>query len=66
MLTHIPKNPYCDVCTKAKMYKPPGYSKGGSSMVDAKKFGDHVTGDYLIAKSDPETGVDGDRVAMVF
>ena len=66
MLTHIPKNPYCDVCTKAKMYKPPGYSKGGSSMVEAKKFGDHVTGDYLIAKSDPETGVDGDRVAMVF
>ena len=35
-------------------------------MVDAKKFGDHVTGDYLIAKTDPETGVDGDRVAMVF
>ena len=66
MLTHIPKNPYCDVCTKAKMYKPPGYSKGGSSMVEAKKFGDHITGDYLIAKSDPETGVDGDRVAMVF
>ena len=44
MLTHIPKNPYCDVCSKAKMYKPPGYAKGGSSMVDAKKFGDHVTG----------------------
>ena len=29
MLTHIPKNPFCDVCTKAKVYKPPGYSKGG-------------------------------------
>ena len=66
MLTHIPKNPYCDVCTKAKMYKPPGYSKGGSSMVEARKFGDHITGDYLIAKSDPEAGIDDDRVAMVY
>ena len=28
MLTHAPKNPYCDVCTKAKMHKQPGYSKG--------------------------------------
>ena len=65
MLTHVPKNPYCDVCTKAKMYKPPGYSKGGSSMVEAKKFGDHITDDYLIAKSDPEAGIDGDRVALV-
>ena len=65
MLTHIPKNPYCEICAKAKMYKPPGYSKGGSSMVDAKKFGDHITGDYLIAKSEPEIGIDDDRVAMV-
>ena len=39
MLTHIPKNPYCEVCNKAKMYKPPAYAKGGSSMVEAKKFG---------------------------
>ena len=34
-------------------------------MVDAKKFGDHITGDYLIAKSEPEIGIDDDRVAMV-
>ena len=34
-------------------------------MVEAKKFGDHVTGDYLIAKSEPEIGIDNDRVAMV-
>ena len=65
MLTHIPKNPYCEVCNKAEMYKPPAYAKGGSSMVEAKKFGDHVTGDYLIAKSELEIGIDNDRVAMV-
>ena len=34
-------------------------------MVEAKKFGDHVTGDYLIAKSELEIGIDNDRVAMV-
>ena len=65
MRTHIPKNPYCEVCNKAKMHKPPAYAKGGSSMVEAKKFGDHVTGDYLIAKSEPEIGIDNDRVAVV-
>ena len=65
MPTHIPKNPYCEVCNKAKMFKPPAYAKGGSSMVEAKKFGDHVTGDYLFAKSEPETWIDDDRVAMV-
>eukprot|EP00435_Cladocopium_sp_Y103_P017398 s3916_g4.t1 len=47
------------------MYKPPGYAKCGSSMVDAKKFEDHGTGDYLIAKSEPEIGIENDRVAMV-
>lgn len=34
-------------------------------MVDARKFGDHITGDYLTAKSEPEVGIDDDRVAMV-
>lgn len=23
LLTHVPKNPYCNTCTKAKMQKPP-------------------------------------------
>ena len=47
------------------MYKPPAYAKGGSSMVEAKKFGDHATGDCLLAKSEPETGIDDVRVAMI-
>ena len=65
IFTHIPKNPYCEVCNKAKMYKPPAYAKGGSSMVEAKKFGDHATGDCLLAKPEPETGIDDVRVAMI-
>ena len=63
MLIHVPKNPYCDVCTKAKMYKPPGYSKGVHPWSMQRSSGDHITGDYLIAKSDPEAGIDDGRVA---
>ena len=48
LLTHLPKNPYCDVCTKAKMIKPPSRAKGGSTRVEADVFGDHITGDFLV------------------
>ena len=36
MLTHIPKNPYCEACQRAKMFKPPSRAVGGSTKVDAE------------------------------
>ena len=39
MLNHIPKNPFCDICTRAKMFKPPSRAVGGSTKVKAEKFG---------------------------
>ena len=48
MVTHTPKNPYCETCKCAKMYNPTKRSKGESLTVESNKFGDHITGDHLI------------------
>ena len=65
MMTHTPKNPFCETCKCAKMYKPTKRSKGESLTVESNKFGDHITGDHLVTRDANEQSVDGDRVAMV-
>ena len=49
MMTHTPKNPFCETCKCAKMYKPTK----------------HITGDHLVTRDSNEQSIDGDRVAMV-
>ena len=39
------------------MYKYPSRQKGGSTQVEAKKFGDHLTADHLITSDDREIGI---------
>ena len=39
MMTHTPKNPFCETCKCAKMYKPTKRSKGESLTVESNKFG---------------------------
>ena len=65
MITHTPKNPYCKTCRCAKMYKPTKRSRGESLTVESNKFGNHMTGDHLVARDVNEQSIDGDRVAMV-
>ena len=65
MMTHTPKNPFCETCKCAKMYKPTKRHKGESLTVESNKFGDHVTGDHLVTRDVDEQTIDGDRVAMV-
>ena len=65
MMTHTPKNPFCETCKCAKMYKPTKRNKGESLTVESNKFGDHITGDHLVTRDANEQSIDGDRVAMV-
>ena len=64
-LCHLPKNPYCDVCNKSKMIKPPSYKTGGSSQIESKTFGQHLTGDFLVTKDSGDLGIDNEKVALV-
>ena len=65
LLTHIPKNPFCEVCNKAKMTKPPSYSQDGSKQVKSEKFGDHISCDFLVTGDYDERGIDDEKVALV-
>ena len=65
MLTHIPKNPYSDIFQRAKMFKSPSRTAGGSTKVDAEKFGDHITADFIITRDEEEVGIDDERSALV-
>ena len=67
LLTHIPKNPYCPACQKAK-----GQRRGARRVkircvrVTPKKFGDEVTCDHWIARNDLSRGLHGESVALTF
>ena len=65
LLTHIPKNPYCEVCKQAKMYKIPGYSGAGTTVVEAKEFGDHITADHVVLHRDSKNVIEEARLALV-
>ena len=65
MLTHIPKNPYCDIRQKAKMFTPPSRAVGGSTKVEAEKFGDHITADFIVTRDEDELGIDEEKNALV-
>jgi hypothetical protein len=65
LMTHAPKNPYCEVCQRAKMYKTPSYRVDGSTTVDAEKFGDLITADHLVLHRDNEQEIDDARLALV-
>ena len=39
LLTHMPKNPFCPVCQRAKMYKPPSKKTDGVRSIKSETFG---------------------------
>ncbi len=53
-MTHLPKNPFCSVCSKAKIQRTPKRRRSSKSPLgtEAKKpptkFGEQVTGDHFI------------------
>ena len=65
MMSHQPKNPFCDICQRAKMYKPPSYATGGVRTIEATDFGDHVTADHIVIYRDKETVIEDSRLALV-
>ena len=65
LMTHQPKNPFCEVCKCAKMTKSPSRSRGGSRQVDARKFAEHITADFIITADEQELGIDDEYSALV-
>ena len=63
--SHRPKNPFCPVCQRAKMYAPEARRKGGSSTIHSKAFGDHITVDHIITRDAKDYGFQDETVAHV-
>ena len=64
-MTHAPKNPYCEVCKRAKMYKSPSYKLGGTRTIEARSFGDHITADHVVIRRDKDSEIEESRLALV-
>jgi hypothetical protein len=64
LLTHMPKNPHCEACQRAKpQHKPHKRSLGLGPRPE--KFGDEITADHIVAESDISQGIGGHREALV-
>ena len=66
MLTHLPKNPYCPQCQRAKMENVKVRRKGGAEAHDVKEFGDLVTADTMVLRGLKDRGFHGEADAVVF
>ena len=64
-LTHRPKNPFCPICQRAKMYAPQARKTGGSSTIYSKAFADHITVDHIITADAKDYGFQEETVAHV-
>ena len=47
------------------MFKPPSRTVGGSTHVEAEKFGDHITADFIVTRDEDELGIDDEKSALV-
>ena len=65
MFTHRPKNPYCKICQRAKMLAPRARKRGGSSTIESKAFGDHITIDHVVTRDLRDYGLENEKVAFV-
>jgi hypothetical protein len=63
LLTHKPKNPFCESCRRAKMKEKRKYS--GSTNTTATRWGQLVIGDHIVSTQDNMLGIDGSRDILV-
>ena len=63
-LTHMPKNPFCEVCQRSRMYRQRVTKKRVDPLADrgglppATQFGERIAADYIIpSKKDPAVHV---------
>ena len=66
LMTHLPKNPYCDACQRAKMVNVKSFRGDGIEGYDFTKFGEHITLDTMVLHGLTNRGINGETDAIVF
>eukprot|EP00971_Amphidinium_carterae_P314331 6247916-Amphidinium_carterae.1 len=65
-LTHLPKNPFCKTCMRAKVVAARSPRASGSGLYkEAKKFGDVITIDHAIAHKPADWGISKEKALIV-
>jgi hypothetical protein len=59
LMTHIPMNPHCAACQRAKKQHRRYCKHKGKKGHRAKKFGDHCTGDLFVCTDREDKGIGG-------
>jgi len=65
LLTHLPKNPFCSTCIRAKMENAKSKQKGGVAAHGFTEFGQHVTADTIVLHGIKDRGVGNKSNAIV-
>ena len=65
LLTHLPKNPFCETCVRAKMENAKSKQKGGVTAHGFTKFGEHVTADTIVLHGIKDRGIGNKNNAIV-
>ena len=60
--THRPKNPFCPICQRAKMYAPQARKTGGSSTIYSKAFAEQIIVDHIITADAKDYGFQEETV----
>ncbi|CAE7222918.1 GABBR2 [Symbiodinium sp. CCMP2592] len=66
LMTHLPKNPYCDACQRAKMENVKSFRQDSPRDKGFEKFGEHVTIDTMVLHWLGNRGNNGETDAVVF
>ena len=64
LLCHMPQNPFCDVCRKAKIKKASSFRGKPEERTVAKKFGEKLHADHVTIGDKRDYGFEDERVAL--
>ena len=65
LMTHFPKNPWCDACQRSRMQQAPAKRSNKESMKHCERFGQCVTADHILAHGRISHGAGGQTDSLV-
>ena len=67
LMTHLPKNPYCAHCQRAKITSKPARQRHpANDDCPPEQFWDRVLCDTMVLKNEPSKGFDGSQYGITF
>ena len=65
LMTHYPFNKWCPACNRCKKQQASHFDLGGIDRYVMKRFGECITADTLVAHSEGNRGINGEKDGVV-